>query len=289
MAETIAPRVKIIYHAAPDGAVLAARHWCSGERPRGTVVLLHGIVSHGGWYEATGQALAARGYEVFMPDRRGSGLNRFVSSAAAHWTVWRDDVLDLLRGRACGPVVLCGISWGAKLAVASAASEPDLIAGLGLLNPGLFAYQAPNALIRAGLKLSRWLPLDDRPIDIPLTDPALFTASPHWQHYIARDPLKLRQVTLGAAREDVALTAYAQRAVTPLTMPILLVLSGRDRITDNAATLAYLSRLPSRDKTVCQYPEAAHTLDFEPDPSPYHAGLKHWIDRIFSARPSVGP
>jgi alpha-beta hydrolase superfamily lysophospholipase len=270
----------IVYQSASHGPPLAARHWRANGRPRGTVVLLHGIVSHGGWYEPTGQALAERGYDVYLPDRRGSGLNSYTPSDVAHWSVWRDDVLALLRRLDGTPPVLCGISWGAKLAVVVAAAEPKSIAGLALLNPGLFAYQAPGPAARVALRLSRWLPVDRRLIDIPLKDPALFTGSRHWQDYIARDPLCIHKVTVRAAREDVALTEQADAAANKLTMPILVTLSGRDRIVDNAATLDFLSRVPATDKTVLEYRGAAHTLEFEPDPAPYHADLARWVGRI---------
>jgi alpha-beta hydrolase superfamily lysophospholipase len=279
----MAPRPpRIAYHTASDGTVLASRHWRPDGAPRGTVVLLHGIVSHGGWYEATGRALADHGYAVHLPDRRGSGLSSAAPSDVSHWSVWRDDILAHLRQCSERPVVLCGISWGAKLAAVAAAAEPQSIAGLGLLNPGIYAYQSPSAVAGTLLKLSRWLPFDGRSIDIPLKDPALFTGSRRWQDYIARDPLKLRQMTVRAVREDLTLTRQAEDAAPLLTMPMLLVLSAKDRITDNAATRAYFSRLASTDKTLLEYPDAAHTLDFEPDPSSFHADLARWIERIFS-------
>ena len=46
-----------------------------GASPRARLVCLHGIQSHGGWYVETAEALAARGYTVFLTDRRGSGAS----------------------------------------------------------------------------------------------------------------------------------------------------------------------------------------------------------------------
>ena len=277
------PAAKIVYRTTSDGTVLASRHWRPEGEPRGTVVLLHGIVSHGGWYEATGQALAERGFDVHLADRRGSGLNSAAPPDLAHWSVWRDDVLDHLSWIGQGRVVLCGISWGAKLAAITAAAKPRAVAGLGLLNPGIYAYQSPNPAMQAALALSRWLPVDRRVLGIPLKDPALFTDSRHWQDYVARDPLARRTITVREAREDLELTERARGTAPSLTMPVLVALSGRDRITDNEATRAFLSRVASADKTVLEYPSAAHTLDFEPDPARYHRDLALWIDRIFSA------
>ncbi len=56
------------------------------------------------------------------------------------------------------------------------------------------------------------------------------------------------------------------------------MLAGRDRIVDNARTLAYFHTLAARDRTVIDYPEAHHTLEFEPDPSRYGRDLIAWLD-----------
>src|SRR5262245_52689422 len=42
---------------------------------RGSVLHLHGIQSHGGWYLPTAAELARHGYCVYLLERRGSGLN----------------------------------------------------------------------------------------------------------------------------------------------------------------------------------------------------------------------
>ena len=39
------------------------------------MLYLHGIQSHGGWFEGSACYLAEKGLHVLLPDRRGSGLN----------------------------------------------------------------------------------------------------------------------------------------------------------------------------------------------------------------------
>src|SRR5207253_7502356 len=51
-----------------------------GDKPRrsptgGTVVGLHGIQSHGGWYLESCRRIADAGYDVVFLERRGCGLN----------------------------------------------------------------------------------------------------------------------------------------------------------------------------------------------------------------------
>jgi alpha-beta hydrolase superfamily lysophospholipase len=59
-------------------------------------------------------------------------------------------------------------------------------------------------------------------------------------------------------------------------MPLLLVLAGRDRIVDNARTRAFFNRTGASYRMLIEYPSAAHTLEFEPDPEPYFADLVNW-------------
>jgi alpha-beta hydrolase superfamily lysophospholipase len=117
---------------------------------------------------------------------------------------------------------------------------------------------------------------------IPLREPALFTDTPAWQAFIRDDPLTLREITWRFAREDRKLTRYARRAAPQLQMPVLLMLAGRDRIIDNKRVRRFYDQIPGIRKIFVEYPNAAHTLEFEPDPQPYFADLARWLGEICS-------
>jgi alpha-beta hydrolase superfamily lysophospholipase len=59
---------------------------------------------------------------------------------------------------------------------------------------------------------------------------------------------------------------------------VLLLLAGQDRIIDNARTRAFVGRFAG-DKEVVEYPEAHHTLEFEPDAERFIRDLIAWLDR----------
>ena len=65
---------------------------------------------------------------------------------------------------------------------------------------------------------------------------------------------------------------------------MLLILAGQDRIVDNPRTRDYFARFPSRHKMLIEYGNAAHTLEFEPDPTRYFNDLASWIERTVAAR-----
>jgi alpha-beta hydrolase superfamily lysophospholipase len=278
-----APPPKIDFYRAADGRQLAVRVWHATIPPQGRVVFLHGITSHGGWYNRSCQHLAAAGFDVHFLDRRGSGLNIDQPGDVDRWQTWLDDVRTYLeRDRDAQPTVLCGISWGGKLAAAVARRDPALIRGLGLVCPGLYSPHEPGFIKRMILACPAPSRLQQRRVPIPLRSPTLYTESPEWQEFIARDPLALREVTFRFAREDRALTRFARQAAPFLKMPLLLVLVGRDRIVNNRRTRAFFFRTTTAQRTLLEYPNAAHTLEFEPDPRPYFQDLADWIGATLS-------
>ncbi|HYV34666.1 MAG TPA: alpha/beta hydrolase, partial [Gemmataceae bacterium] len=72
--------------------------------PRGIIVCLHGIQSHGGWYEYSSKKLCAAGFRVYYLDRRGSGLNEKARGDSPSFGRLLEDVADFLRS----PVVTGG-------------------------------------------------------------------------------------------------------------------------------------------------------------------------------------
>src|SRR5688500_158432 len=103
---------RIARYDCPDGYRCAVRIW-KADAPLARAVLLHGIVSHGGWYSASCRRLAEAGIEVHFLDRRGSGLNAAGRGDVDRYETWLDDVEGYLAGLpADSPRLLLGISWG---------------------------------------------------------------------------------------------------------------------------------------------------------------------------------
>lgn len=287
----MSPQIEHI--VASDGYRLSLRHWRPAELPRGFVVAQHGIQSHGGWYEDSCGQLCDAGYDVLFVDRRGSGMNSVRRGDAAHGDRLINDVVQALvetrQRRDClapqVPVILLAVSWGGKLAAITAARRPELVDALALLYPGICSRVQPTSLQRARLWLARQLDIRQRRIEIPLNDPTLFTSEPRWQEFICRDPLALRDVTSGFLLAHQDLTREALAAATSIQCPTLLMLAGQDRIIDNAATKAWSQRLSNGELTLHEYPNAQHTLEFEPKSVPFVADLLAWLARIACKSP----
>ncbi|MEW6250388.1 MAG: alpha/beta fold hydrolase [Planctomycetota bacterium] len=243
------------------------------------IFYLHGIQSHGGWFEWSASALAATGRPVILPDRRGSGLNSAARGDMPSYARLLDDLDELAgwAGREFGPLPLAvvGVSWGGKLAVAWALRRPDHVVRVLLVAPGLFPAVDVGFLnrLRIGVSLLRQ-PVRDFPI--PLDDPALFTDDPDGQRFIAEDPLKLSTATARFFYESARLDQHLTRAARgSLAAETTLVLAERDRIIRNRPTRAWLDRLTDGAAAV-ETLAGAHTLEFERDTRGLQGLLEAW-------------
>ena len=276
----LSPAPQIRYHAAQDGYRFVTRVW-EIENSVANVVYLHGIASHGGWYLSSCAHLAREGLGVHFQDRRGSGLNPDARGDVEDWKTWLTDVESYLaRLPRQPPRILLGISWGGILAAAIARHRPALLSGIGLLCPGLCSKKAANLAQRSALRLAGLLGLNSLRVTIPLRDPALFTNSEKGRSYIAGDPFTLRKITIRAALANLVLTRYATESPEEIRVPTLLMIAGRDPITDNPRIRQYIQRISHENKRVIEYREASHTLEFEADPSPYFHDLAAWCREV---------
>ncbi|AGA30318.1 alpha/beta fold hydrolase [Singulisphaera acidiphila] len=278
------PRIET--QTASDGYTIHVAVWPVSGTPRGRVVVLHGVQSHGGWYHRLGQTLAKAGYEAHFPDRRGSGANRADRGHAPSSHRLIDDItewLTTLRNRTPAvPTALAGISWGGKPAVIAAGKQPRLIDALALICPGLHPRVDVTRRERLGIALA-WLTNRRKTFPIPLGEPTLFTDSPEGQAFIASDNLSLHAGTAGLLAASFFIDKAVRRIPSKVHQPALLMLAGQDRIVNNDLTLTYFERLASPDRHLIIYSKAHHTLEFEPDPERYALDLIEWLDsRLFA-------
>lgn len=276
------PGPSILFYEASDGQRLALRRW-ECDDPTAEVVILHGIISHAGWYDSSSAYLAEHQFRVHFLERRGSGINFQQRGDVATWKRWLADLSGFVEQLPPGrPVILLGISWGAILATSFARRHAKRLAGLGLITPGLFSYYAANSAQRTALRWASRLRVDNVKVPIPLRSPELFTDNPTHQAFIAQDPLTLRHFTLRFAHHNVVLMRDAVSAPEQLQLPVLVMLASGDRITDNQATRDFVQRIGHQQTTVIEYPDNAHTLEFGENPQPYYEDLADWCRRVAS-------
>ena len=256
--------------------------------PRGIVLYLHGIQSHSGWYIQSCEMLAENGYTVYAPDRRGSGLNR---TDPGHLQNYEDLVADIdgFLDRIHAdfpdlPVFLMSVSWGGKLALLYEAMRPGSVDGVVLSTPGIRPKVDLSTWNKLKVLYFFWRRREIQPlIPIPINRADLFTDNVEWQNWIDQDPLTLRKCTARFYWENQQMDKQTRRRIDRARAPYLLQLAGRDEIIHNEKTLRFLKRsLPGADANrleVIVYPEARHTLEFEPNMREIVMDVVAWLNR----------
>jgi alpha-beta hydrolase superfamily lysophospholipase len=266
--------------------------------PQGVILVLHGISSHSGWYAQSCAMLAQKGFVVFAPDRRGSGLNRIERGHVQNWEDLISDI-DAFVARIHAeypqlPIFIVGISWGGRLALLYEALRPGDVKGVILVSPGI----KPIIDLSEGSKMNvLWnyrKPLEKQPvIPIPLNKASYFTNSPYWQRWIEQDSLTLREATARFYWESSRMEDVLNHQIKKCVAPILLLLGSQDQIIDVQKTRKYFGKKFRKQLEanataippvmVREYPNAAHTLEFEPNLSEIVSDMLRWLNRVVSS------
>ena len=246
--------------------------------PRLPVLYLHGIQSHPGWFVGSAAHLAACGHPVFQVSRRGSGDNRRSRGHAKSAGQILRDVNTACRfamdRTGAERVHIVGVSWGGKLAAAWATWKERIVdpASVTMISPGIISRVDLGFVTKLGICLSV-VAAPRRLFDIPLNEVELFTDNEAMREYLRRDGFRLHRATarfLCASKVLDRMLARARRG--SLAMPATLILAGRDRIIDNAATRKIVEHLTAGRTAVKEF-DAAHVLEFEGDPRPFYTAL----------------
>jgi len=255
-----------------DGSTLAYRRWPAAAPQSAPLVYLHGIESHGGWFDATATLLAAAGIPVYAFDRRGSGLNR---AGRGHCRAYEYLLLDVVAGIqhiGGAPVHLVGLSWGGKLAFALTHQYARYVRSLVLITPGILPRVAlpPGEQLRV---LMRWLANSRKTLALPLTT-TLFSDEPEVQRFIENDALRLTQATPQLLWESRRLDGLL-RHVDACPVPLFAMLSRQDRIIDTPRTEQWLAALHT-PKTRVDVLDRGHALQLE-CPELVAERVREWI------------
>ncbi len=260
---------KIQSWIASDGAALRfiAHQPCHGQRASVAFLYLHGIESHGGWFDEAADELCGRGFSVYCMDRRGSGLNQddagFVSGHIDSADILLDDVdgfIQHLRKRH-ESVFIIGLSWGGKLALAHAVSRLNSPDALILITPGLVAQVSLPLSIRLNILASAFA-RPTRKFPIPIT-PDMFTHDPFFQERIKQDPLRLRYVSARFYLESLRLDRQLRRCIGILKTPVMSVFAQEDIIIDNEKSCELLNQALGADRHIICYEDQLHSIQFD--------------------------
>ncbi|GEM_PF-19581 len=250
----------------PDAGCVFTRIWTPEARNavHDAILFLHGVESHGAWFEEVCSPLVAEGFALYASDRPGWGASdgaRGDLHSYAHALAVVEGLVAELRRRHAR-VHGAGLSWGGKLALYAAVRRPLLFDSLTLIVPGLYPRRDISLPHRARVAASLLLGRGGAYVPLPIRDQE-FTRRADRLSFVATDPLRVRAVTARFCLENLKMGRFLEEHVVRLRTPAQLLLAGEDRVIDNAATdkLFSLAGSPHKRVEVCE--GAAHSLVFE--------------------------
>jgi lysophospholipase len=267
-----------------NGPRLAVEIFAPAKETRAAILLSHGYAEHSGRYTRVIEAWTQRGLLVATYDLRGHGRSEGRRGHVESFADYLDDLNAILgelerhdRWPAGTKPVLFGHSLGGLISASVAAEAPERFAGLAMTSPffGL-ARAVPKVKAWAGRVMSRILPTLSHPSGLTgaeLTHDAEIAA-----HY-DEDPFHFSHVTARWFTEiEAAQTGLLARA-TRLTLPMLCLAAGDDRVASTPATERLFARAASRDKELIVLPRLYHEVLNELDRDRHIAALSERIVR----------
>ena len=261
-----------------DGTRLFWQAWPVPE-PKAVVAVVHGLGEHSGRYARLAAALNVRGVGCCAVDLRGMGRSDGRRGHVDRWQQWIDDCAAFhglaVEQAGGGEVVPLGHSFGGVVLATAVLS--------GAVRPGRFVLS--NPAFRSAVRIPAWKLLLGRAASgIAPTlamsnevDPALISRDPAVGEQYSADTLVHDRITSRLFTEWVAASETALGRAPELTVPVLLIVSGDDRIVDATGVLEFASRA-GRAATVKRYAERYHEPFNDLGADEVYGDLAAWLE-----------
>jgi len=242
------------------GGRIFTRHWEPAGPAKASLVLCHGVNSHGGQYIRAGEEFAARGFAVTALDLRGRGRSdgeRFYADSIDDYVSDLSLAIDLGKSKHPDlPLYLLGHSAGGVTSVTYALDYQDRIDGL-ICESFAFRVYAPNFALKLLEGASHIVP-HAHVLRLKMED---FSRDPEWVAALNADPLTDNEVQ---PVQTVAAFARAgerfEREFGRITLPVFIMHGTEDKATRPDGSQQFFDEAGSTDKTLKLYEGYYHDL-----------------------------
>ncbi|HEX9038774.1 MAG TPA: alpha/beta fold hydrolase [Ktedonobacterales bacterium] len=266
---------------ASNGDNLFYRRWLS-DAAAPTLVLLHGLGAHSGWFIDMGEELHTHGLTVCAIDHRGFGRSGGPRGHVRDGSLYPRDItafLTFLRGeRPASPLYILGHSMGAlfalNVAAEGAARAQPLVTGLIIVNPWIDDQKRVSPLTVSRL-LASGLAGSSKPFTTG--DTATMTTNPEALAMLEGDTFWVRAESAAFLYQVTRMRLAAIGRAKQVRAPALVIQCEADKAVKPAASRQMYDALGSADKTWMTYAGFAHDFEFEPERARLDADVAQWI------------
>ena len=264
------------------------RHW-STRQIKASLVVCHGVNSHGGQYLRAADTFAQHGFAVTALDLRGRGRSdgeRFYTESVDDYVSDLAQAIEWARVRNLHmPLYLLGHSAGGVVAVSYALDFQDRIEGL-ICESFAFRVFAPDIALSV-LKGASHIAPHLHVLKLRMED---FSRDPEWVAQLLADPLTKDEVQ---PVQTVAALARAgdrfEREFVTITLPLLILHGTADKATRPDGSQEFFDQAGSTDKQLILYDGHYHDLLNDTGRERVMADIIGWMDhRLEPMREAMG-
>ncbi|MBN3957316.1 alpha/beta hydrolase [Nostoc sp. NMS8] len=269
------------------GLNIFTRSWQPEGKPRGVVVIVHGLNSHSGQYFWAGEQFATHDLAVYALDHRGRGRSdgeRFYVEKVEDYV---DDVATFVTMAKLEnpglPVFVLGHSAGGVIACVYALDHQKEISGLICES---FAYELPVPdLVLSFLKGLSHITPHTQVFKLNNKD---FSRDPQVVESMNNDPLiKDESQPTQTAATMVRADERLRKEFPLITLPLLILHGTDDKATKPSGSQHFNEQAGSTDKTLKLYKGHYHDLLNDIDKEVVMADIQQWIDERIPAESSA--
>lgn len=270
-------------HGYMEGVGRLRLHYRSWEveEPRGALIVVHGLFEHSRRYEEFASFMAAHGFSTFALDLRGHGASEGRRGHVKRFDVLLQDV-DRFRREVQSlistdlPLFLIGHSLGGLIGLRYLEEYEADLHGAILISPWLGnAVSVPRWQVLAAAVLNRVMPAFPFPFRMDADE--LTHDSERAEDY-RNDPVIHSTITPRLFTETSSAIELALRRGDRISVPLLFVLAGDDRIVDTHRSLAFARSLPSDDIAVEVLDGYYHEILNEVDRTIPLDAIRGWLE-----------
>lgn len=267
-------------------ASLYYQGWLPEVEIRAVLLVVHGLAEHSGRYMNLVNRFVPFGYAVYGIDHIGHGRSegrRLFVDSFVDYTEPLGTYADMVRCWQPGkPVFLVGHSMGGLIGALHLIAHQNDLAGAVLSGPAVKAPgDIPKAVILIGRVLSTLFPrLGLVPLEAEgvSRDPAVVKA------YLD-DPLVYRgKMTARLGAEMLGAMERIGAEANRITLPLLILQGGADRIVDPSGAQMLYEKVASSDKKLIVYEGFYHEVFNEPEHDRVLSDVEQWLEGHFPIR-----
>ena len=263
-----------------DDLNLFEQWWRPEEKPKATVIIVHGYAEHSTRYTHVAEHLVNNGYAIETFDLRGHGQSEGKRAFVRSFDEYLGDLEQFLervrQRRKAKNTFLLGHSMGGAIVTLFAITRKPDIKGLILSGPALkISDDISPLLVRLSSIIGTFLP---RLPTIKL-DSSGISRDPEVVRRYDNDPLVYRGgIPARTGAEITGATKVIQAQMESISLPLLILHGADDRLADPEGSKSLYQRAQSKDKNLKLYEGFYHEVMNEPEKEMVLGDIVEWTD-----------